>query len=187
MRSMTRSLNRPTLKTQAGFSMIEMLMTAFILAVGILGLTMLQVMSMKASRGGRSLTTAVQVAELVMDQVEMEGRTSWLNRTDTQIGNASITPIAGLEYVGQPGAVVNFFNIKGQIPQPSSPDPADVATYFTVTTSLLNGTSPANHVAAGVGQMDDYIVTVDFVEAVNPTTSAPVHRTVTLTRRIFHD
>ena len=47
--------------------MIEMLMTAFILAVGILGLTMLLVMSLKGSRGGRSLTTAVLVGDNVME------------------------------------------------------------------------------------------------------------------------
>ena len=47
---------------QAGFSMIEMLMTAFVLAIGLLGLCMLQAMSLRASRGSRSLETAVQVA-----------------------------------------------------------------------------------------------------------------------------
>ena len=38
------------LQNQRGFSLVEMLMTAFILAVGIMGLTLLQVMAIKGAR-----------------------------------------------------------------------------------------------------------------------------------------
>ncbi len=165
---------------QAGFSMIELLMTATILAIGILGLTMLQVMSLRGSRGSRSLTTAVQVGEAVMDQIEMEGRLSWLNITDSQYDPAAITPLASLMYVNQAGPVVNTFNIKGQIPQPTSPDPMDKTPYFTVTTTRINP------VAVTTGQMHDFVVTVDFVDSVVASTSAPIHRQAIFTRRVLH-
>lgn len=171
----SRNQGRPS---QAGFSMIEMLMTAFILAIGILGLSMLQVMSLKASRGSRSLTTAVQVGEAVMDQVEMEGRLSWLNITDSRY--VAPAALANLKYVNQAAPVINTFNIKGQIPQPTSTDPADKNPFFTVTTTRITP------IVVVTGQMHDFVVTVNFVDAVNPTTNVPIIRTVTLTRRILH-
>ena len=66
-------------RTQRGFSMVEMLMAAFILAVGLLGLAMLQAMALRATRGGRNLGLAVKLAEHVMDAVELEGRLTYLN------------------------------------------------------------------------------------------------------------
>lgn len=164
---------------QAGFSMVEMLMTASILAIGILGLTMLQVMSLRASRGSRSLTTAVQVGEAVMDQVEMEGRLSWLNITDSQYDPGAITPLTTLNYVDKAGPIVNQFNIKGQIPHASA-DPSDLTPYFTVTTRRINP------VVVTTGQMHDFVVTVTFVDAVDATTGVGITRTATFTRRILH-
>lgn len=164
--------------SQGGFSLVELLMTAFVLAVGILGLTMLQVMSLQASRGGRSLTTAVQLADRVLDQVELEGRLTWLNRTDTQYTNP--VAITTLSYVGTAAAVTQTFNIKGQIPNPLATDPADKDPFFTVITTQL-----ARVDAAPIGQMHDYTVRVEFKDAVDNANTA-VTRSVTLTRRILH-
>jgi prepilin-type N-terminal cleavage/methylation domain-containing protein len=164
--------------TQAGFSMIEMLMTSFILAVGILGLTMLQVMSLKASRGSRSLTTAVQVGEAVMDQIEMEGRLSWLNITDSQ--RTIPTALVGQKYLsiaaGADNAPGEVFDINGTLLPAADPN-----IYYTVTTQRL-----ANPVAGVTGDINDFVVTVDFMETVRADNSAPIHRSVTLTRRILH-
>lgn len=162
---------------QAGFSMIELLMTCFILVVGLLGLFMLQIMSLKAARGGRSLSTAVQVGEAVMDQVEMEGRLSWLNITDSRY--PAPTAVPSLRYVNA-ATVVDTFNIKGQIPF-SSPDPADSNPFFTVTTTRTNP------VAMTTGQMHDFVVTVEFADASNPAApTTTLKRTAVLTRRILH-
>lgn len=183
--------------SQAGFSMIEMLMTAFILAIGILGLSMLQVMSLRASRGSRSLTTAVQVGEAVMDQIEMEGRLSWLNITDTK--HSPPTALAGLKYVNTvagsvliPATPPDTFNIKGETPH-ASPDPGDALTYFTVTTTTIPGNqesfpylSPQTGLPVAIEQLDDFIVRVDFSDVVNPTTNVAVPRSATLFRRILH-
>ncbi len=182
-----------SLNSQSGFSMIEMLMTAFILAIGILGLSMLQVMSLKASRGSRSLTTAVQVGEKVMDQVEMEGRLTWLNLTDTNLNAAAVaaSPLTGLKYVNlTPSTTVGFtqtFNIKGREIPATSTDPTDLITYYTVTTFAL---PTDNAIVVGGGataNMHDFTVTVDFVDQTNANASnAAIHRTVTITRRIVH-
>jgi len=81
---MSTRRTRRLFKAQQGFTMVEMLMTAFILAVGIMGLSLLQVMSLKGARGGKSLSTAVQVGDAVMDRIEQEGRLTWLNVTANQ-------------------------------------------------------------------------------------------------------
>lgn len=180
--------------------MIEMLMTAFILAVGILGLSMLQIMSLKASRGSRSLTTAVQVAEKVMDQVEMEGRLSWLSITDTTLNAAGIAgaPLGGLQYVNLTPSVPNktptptngfkeIFNIKGQKIPAASADPTDLVPYFTVWTFAL---PKDNGLVVGGGptaNMHDFIVIVEFADETNASASnAKILRSATITRRIVH-
>ena len=164
-------------RLEAGFSMVEMLMTAFVLAIGILGLTMLQVMSMQSSKGGRNLTTAVQVADRVMDQVEQEGRLSWLNLTDTQY--TAPTALTTLKYVGV-ASLTESYNIKGEAPDAAATDPADHDPFFTVTT-----TQAALSGAATTGQMHDYTVLVEFFDAVT-SSNTPIKRSVTLTRRILH-
>ena len=167
---------------QAGFSMIEMLITAFILAVGILGLTMLQTLSLRASRGSRSLASAILVAEQVMDRVEMEGRLSWLNLTDTNRSAPSIaTDLPNLRYIVIPagGQLVETFNIKGGATDSASADPAVSTPFFTVTTTRV----PAAAVATG--GMSDVSVQVQFVDMVDRT-NTPIQRTLSLTRRIVH-
>lgn len=168
--------------TQAGFSMIEMLMTAFILAVGILGLSMLQLMSLKASRGGRSMSTAVLVGEHVMDQVEMEGRLGWLNATGNYKNPNMAVDLPNLRYLNLPdgGTRVQTFNSKGGPPL-GNPDPADNTTYFTVTTTRADFVvNPANN-----GALSNVTVQVQFTDQLDQA-NLPVLRTVTLTRRILH-
>jgi prepilin-type N-terminal cleavage/methylation domain-containing protein len=170
--------------TQAGFSMIEMLMTAFVLAIGLLGLCMLQAMSLRVSRGSRSLETAVQVAEGVMDQVEMEGRLTWLNTTDsnssTSNTNANLPNLIYLS-LAQNGTLTQTFNLWGDAPLSSSTDPAAKNPFFTAVTKHVAdvGTN------GGTGQVSDYSVTVTFSDTVAGSGAAVV-RTVNLTRRIIH-
>lgn len=169
-------------RSQAGFSMIEMLMTAFVLAVGLLGLCMLQTMSLKASRGSRSLQTAVEVGQAVLDQVEMEGRLSWLNLTDNN-GSSTNANLPNLVYI--PLAVgaslpPQYFNVLGQTPTTSS-DPTVSNPFFTTVTTHVDDAG----VAGGIGQVSDYSVTVTFSDLVNGSGTA-VLRTVNLTRRVIH-
>jgi prepilin-type N-terminal cleavage/methylation domain-containing protein len=179
MRAIASRTNR--LRSQAGFSMIEMLMTAFVLAVGILGLSMLQLMSIKASRGGRSLSTAVLVGEHVMEQVEMEGRLSYLNQVYTP-GVANLpADLPNLKYVslgnGPGSALLETFNSHGgPITDPTDPTPF----YRVVTTKNAFATA-----AGTTGILSDFTVVVNFTDQLDQA-SLPIVRTVTLTRRINH-
>ena len=176
-----QSLRRRSLRAQRGFSLVEMLMTAFILAVGVMGLTLLQVMSLKGARGGKSLATAIQVGEAVMDRIEMEGRLSWLNITDSQYNVATALP--NLAFVNKTTLAQPLtFNLKGQVPVTASADPAESTPFYSVGMRRV----PVSALAAGTGSISDFTVTVTFADVVNPTTNAPITRTVTLTRRVLH-
>lgn len=181
----------PPRQHQAGFSMLEMLMATFILSIGILGLSMLQVMSLRASRGGRNLTTAVQVAEQVLDQIEMEGRVTWLNVSATQRAGAGITVVPNLKYiplvnaVSSPYEIPGGFTVKGRAPDSASSDPLDnpASPYFR---AFIGRTGPANPAIGGLA-VNDYTVTVTFDDTVLAgSTTTVIQRNVVLTRRILH-
>jgi len=168
-------------RAQAGFSMIEMLMTAFVLAVGILGLTLLQAMAMKASRGSRSMSSAVLVAEQVMDQAEMEARLSWLNISDPTSTTPALTDLPNLKYVviADGATLVENFNSYGGAVDSTSTDPVVTRPFYQVTTRRV----PT--VDATVGTISDFRVDVVFTDTVDAT-NTPIQRTVTLSRRILH-
>jgi len=159
-------------KAQAGFSMVEMLMAAFILSVGILGVSMLQIMSLKAARGSQNLTTAVRVADRVMDQTELEGRLTWLNQTDSNY----ITPgaLSQLQYLKAGAVATQTFDINGE------PTADAAAAFYT-----MNFTKTPVVADGATGAITDVTVVVNFADAVDAT-STPIQRTVTLTRRIVH-
>jgi prepilin-type N-terminal cleavage/methylation domain-containing protein len=169
---MTRRRTAPR-RGEAGFSMIEMLMAAFVLSVGILGLTMLQAMSIRVASGGHNLGMAVQLAERVMDQVEMEGRLTYLNANNTNLAPPST--LSGLSYITQE-AVTQYYSI-----DPATGDPALLASatgaMFTLrmTQTVTNGTA-----------LSDVQVQVQYADSVNAVTNTPIQRTVTLNRRILH-
>ncbi len=154
-------------------------MTAFIMAVGILGLTALQVMSLKATRGSRSLGTAILVAEQVLDQAEREGRLSWLNLTDTNATNPAA--LAGLKYINlaSDSSVVDKFNSKGGPVDASSMDLTEAMTFFTATTTRVAPTK------AKTGSLSELTVVVQFVDEADKS-GIGVKRYVRLNRVITH-
>ena len=167
------------IRNQQGFSMVEMLMTAFILAVGIMGLTLLQVMALKGARGGSSLSTAIQVAEDVLDRVELEGRLTWLNISATQLTTAGA--LNNLQYVNKTALDAPLvFTIKGRVPDADAQNAVDSTAFYSVTMTRSNDS------AASVGMVSDFTVTVSFSDVVNPTNNQPIIRNVRLSRRVLH-
>lgn len=158
---------------QSGFSMIEMLMTAFILAIGILGLTLLQTMALRATRGSQNLGIAVQLAERVMDQAELEGRLTYLNTTLT--GYTAPGALGGISYITS-NLVDQYFNL--------DPATGQVVPVTTNTASALFHVEMKQTYAAGTG-LSDVTVKVDFTDAID-TSNQKITRTATVTRRILH-
>lgn len=159
--------------SQAGFSLVEMLMTAVILAVGLLGLAMLQAVSLQSRGSSLNRTTALQVGGRVMEQVETEGRNTWLNLTDPSLAAPGNVP--DLLYFaggGQPN-VTQYFDDQGW------PLPSAAGSVFTTVTT---GVAVAN--GSAQGGLSDVTVAVTFQEAAAGT-SLVTHQ-VALTRRVLH-
>ena len=150
---------------QSGFSMIEFLVTAFILAIGLLGLTMLQAMALRASTGSRNLNAAVMVGEGVLESIQMEGRQRMLFLKYN--GSAPATTYFGA------GDITQYYDIDGK--------KLDDATgaFFEV------GIKSSDLIAktATVGGTKKFTLTVQFTDMVKTTA---VKRTVTLTRQVAY-
>jgi prepilin-type N-terminal cleavage/methylation domain-containing protein len=172
---------------QNGFSMIEMLLAAFILSIGILGLALLQAMSLRASRGSSNLGTAVLIAERIMAQIEQEGRLTWLNTTEENTISPSIAkdlPGFNFKYItlNSGEVITEGFNPKGEPVDPNNYDSASFTSFFKATTQKLARGADSD---GKVGQINDFNVMVEFVETVD-SDKKPITRTLNITRRIIH-
>jgi type IV pilus modification protein PilV len=163
---------------EAGFSMVELLITALVMAIGLLGLAMLQTMSLRAAGGSGNLSTAVQLADQMMDRVELEGRLTYSNESvGTEYTTA--TALTGLQYYDK-AKVEKYYNI-----DPASGNAVEVAAPASGEASPLFYLKMTQTVATGIG-VSDVTVLVQFTDGINKTTGLPVTRTTTLTRRILH-
>jgi len=148
----------------------------------VLGLSALQVMALKAARGSRSASAAILLAERIMDQVEAEGRLSWLHLTDSGAAAPSVADLAGLRYITQAAnaPVQERFSVRGQPVAPNALDPLDSTPFYTATTRRAS-------VQAGMptGQLSEFTVVVTYLDD-SDRSGAPIPRTVTLVRRVAH-
>lgn len=149
--------------------MIEMLMAAFILAIGILGLTMLQVYSLRSQTSGKSIDIAVQVAQRILDEAEMLGRNSVVT------SRAGVTPPTLVPNYFGTAALTQYFDTTG--------GKTAAASYFTavITPTTAAGTGIVAPIA-GLGGIAMLSVTVTWTEAVAGTQART--RNLTLNRRI---
>ncbi|MBP1628586.1 MAG: hypothetical protein H6Q00_3061 [Holophagaceae bacterium] len=163
---------RPSLvrKGEAGFSLVEMLMAAFIMAIGLLGLTMLQVMSIRGAQGGKSLSIAVGLAEQVMDKVEVEGRATYLNTNFTDY--SSPTDLNGLNYINK-DSQTDYYRI----------DPDTGGTVVATAADAQFTVVMHQSYSAGTNLSD---VTVDVTFSDTSSGGAPIKRKASVTRRILH-
>jgi hypothetical protein len=157
--------------------MVEMLMAAFILAIGILGLAVLQTFSLRGQTASVNQAVAVQVANRVLDQAEMLGRNS------INCARAGIAPPAPPVNYFDPGipVVLRFGNTGQQVP------PAAAPVVFTATSSAVTAAGPgAPGVVAPVPRLGGIAlltVVVTWAEAAKAGNSF-LNRTVTLQRQV---
>lgn len=166
----------PLRRRQAGFSMVEMLMVALVMAIGLLGVASMQLIAIKASSGSANLNTAAMLADQVMDSVESEARNCWLNQTSGTVTVAGTEP-PNLYYLSKPPTinVTQTFDVAGQPVDASSPKKIFTAT---VTSAAVTTTG------AATGNLMDVKVVVAFTDVVN--NSQTIQRNITITRRIIY-
>lgn len=178
----THPLHASARLPEAAFSMLEFLMAAFILAIGLLGLATLQIMALRTTTTSRGMSTAILVSEGVMERINSEARQSYLGMvfngaptwTPRYITKA---PVASgvLPTVAPPAnSIVDYFNFDGD------PLPSAVGAYFTASSWVDTQT-------VGVGTADRYFVRVEFVESPDPANPGKlVKRSINLIRSVVH-
>ena len=167
---------------QSGFSLVEMLAAAFIMAIGILGILMMQMIAIRATRGSSNMITAARIARQVIDQAELEGRLSWLNITE---GNKAMPTLGDLNGFNLKYIVIEAgkqleeaYNIKGNLVDKDSAD-----AFFKVATRRESKTPSG--ASNPVGAISDFQVRVIFSDEVGADKRI-ITRTFNLTRRIIH-
>lgn len=83
-------------KNAAGFTLVEVLVALFILSVGILGVSNMFIIAIKANALGRNLTVANRLAQNLMEQVKTQTFGEVLNDlcSNTGISNCSVSGTA---------------------------------------------------------------------------------------------
>jgi Tfp pilus assembly protein PilV len=152
--------------------MIEMLVAAFVMAIGILGLAMLQTYAIRTQAGSRAVDQAVLIGKRILEQAELTGRYSlYASRKSV----APVTPSP--DYFGA-NTFTLYYSPAGL--------PTDGSGFFTAvvtpTTAAGNGIVAPVQGLGGIGMVS---VTVSWQEAIagaNQTTT----RQITLSRRITY-
>ena len=154
----------PRFKAQSGFSMVELLITAFIFSIGLLGLMALQVAAISQATSSRQRGTAILLAHNLLDRVAAEGSLSAGERMDSETGVVTSTGFTFIDPTtpGMTTAYIStatenlFFDIRGV-----SVLTADPTKIFTVSWQRDAGklVGPNNAIA-------QFTVNVQWQEAV---------------------
>lgn len=159
-----------TRSKETGFSLVELLVTAFIMGVGLLGLAMLQTLSLRQNTGSRSLSTAILIAEGILDDAQARGRAARLfSQQGTAIPAGLLTPFNGAADIE-----CNFAGRR-------LPDAQDGTAFFNVNVVPTVVAAPV----AQVGGLVDLAVTVTWAEGADAD-GTPRQRQVVLNRRISY-
>jgi Tfp pilus assembly protein PilV len=155
--------------------MIELLMAAFVMAIGILGLTMLQLFAIKGQTGAGSQTVATSVAERILEQAEMAGRNSLICSRFSQA-----IPALNPNYFASGTPNLSYYTNTGAVlPNPTG-------AYFTATATAVTANGAGNPgVAApitGLGGAAQITVVVTWTESVRG--ASTTSRSVTISRLV---
>lgn len=161
----------PGRRQQGGFSMVEFLIAAFILSIGLLGLIALQVGAVAQAAAGRGRTTAAYIANLVLQQAQVEGQHYYLAKLN------SVAPTLPAVFTATPGtalAITTFggFNVDGvQVTDASGANLTNLATLVpdankrtTVFTASWARRGYLGAAPTSTTQSQEFVVNISWVE-----------------------
>lgn len=151
-------IRRPT--CQSGFSLVELLVTALIFGIGLLGLAALQVSTLRSNSGGRNRVTAASLAEGCLGAIQSEGSLSW------SFAAGAMGP--GVNYVGaRPYTGANAIGVFGRFDVNGQPVVAgDPTQVFLVSWARLAPTAATPSAAITGMNLNEFVVTVIWQDQV---------------------
>lgn len=145
---------RPT-SSRAGFSLVEFLMVAIILGVGLLGLAALTTTAMRSYGGSRTRDAAIDLCASVMDRLAVDGRMSAelrmqpaaipatalvANAVDGNVNTFTdaATNLTTFDLQGQPSATAPIFTVNWirRAPKVIAPDPSSRSAVSEVVVNV---------------------------------------------------
>lgn len=175
-------------RPEGGFTLIEMVLAAFVIAVGLLGLTLLQTMALRTSSSGSRMAKAVRLGDGLLDNIANEGR---LRRLVSQFQDPNATARLGttVYYKSDFQRLNLYYDHSDKLLGTSTAADASTArpagTVFTATvTPVVRADAP---VAIQGMDLKTFQVVVEYLEVPNPSQAAATFkRTATLTRTVGH-
>lgn len=156
---------------QDGFTIVEFLMAAFILGIGLLGMAMLLTAGVTQATKGRSRITASYIADQILEQAQMEGQHYFLAKL------SSVTPALTAVFTATPGtalalATYGQFNVDGvQVRTAAGSNVANLATLVPdparrnpIFTARWSRRAYADATPVSTGQAQEFVVNVTWVE-----------------------
>ncbi|WP_243304039.1 type IV pilus modification protein PilV [Geothrix oryzisoli] len=173
-----------------GFSMVELLITMFILAIGLLGLATLQFSAQAQGLGARQRGTASFVAHNLLDRIQAEGALSSGERAISIDG--TVTPNGRFKYIDPAGAAATTalanddgYTILGLLPDDPYYDPkgphATADKTLVYNTSWIRGRGVIN--AYAKSGLQEFVVNVTWTE-INPQTKATITKSISVSRYV---
>ncbi|MBP1772568.1 MAG: hypothetical protein H6P99_1731 [Holophagaceae bacterium] len=143
---------------QSGFSLAELLVTALIFGIGLLGLAALQVSTLRSNSGGRNRVTAAALAEGCLGAIQAEGSLSWSFAAGV-MGSSAVYAGARPYTGGATNGTFGSFDVNGQ--RVVAGDPSRT---FVVTWARLNPTAATPKAAITNMNMNEFVVTVTWTD-----------------------
>lgn len=162
----------PSASRRSGFSLIEFLIAAFIMAIGVLGLTMLLTINLRQNATSRSRSTATYIAQSILQQSQTEGQHSYFAKIN------NLTPVITPLFTATPGTAIaetnlGGFNIDGiRITNPDGTSVPNLSTLVPDTnkrTAIFTATWARraynnNQVPVGQSHSQEFVVNVQWSE-----------------------
>ncbi|MEX0941071.1 MAG: type IV pilus modification protein PilV [Pseudomonadales bacterium] len=151
-------------KQVQGFSLVELLFSVLIMAIGILGVAALQVVSLQQNRNALYRAEAVQLANDLMDRIRVNTQINYTAllaadpqvTTDCTLNPCSRTEMAAYD-VSQWKCAINMTDADGDI--------FEACANYNYGTGANNNRSALPGGRASVGQVSGvYVITVEWVD-----------------------